>query len=155
MLTIEQQLDETMFFIQLEKEWREQNDHRDYVKELLWDWAPIPKQIKVMADEKTRKKIHYMENKWNLDPRYVDIREKMTTINLREVMEASWNTRFKLNMCSCHLPGHKDKTASCKYYPQTNTFYCFGCHRWGTLVDFIMHDKQLWVADAIKFVKWM
>ena len=34
-------------------------------------------------------------------------------------------------------PFHNEKTASCKIYPQSNSFYCFGCGAGGDVIDFV------------------
>jgi len=41
-----------------------------------------------MADEKTRKKIYYMERRDTFDN--IDVRDKMQTIPLQEYIEAMW-----------------------------------------------------------------
>ena len=42
----------------------------------------------------------------------------------------------KRGMINC--PIHGEKTPSCKIYHNTNSFYCFGCHKGGSPIDFVM-----------------
>lgn len=42
------------------------------------------------------------------------------------------------NIC-CPLPDHDDGTPSFTVYPKTQSWYCHGCHRGGSIVDFCMH----------------
>jgi hypothetical protein len=45
-------------------------------------------------------------------------------------------------MVRCPLPGHEDRTPSCYVYPEPEQgFYCFGCGRGGSLIDFA---AELW-----------
>lgn len=148
-----EEMDEIVLWNQIEKEWRETEDRRNYLKELVWEDAVAPNVIKVMADEKTKKKIHFYEKKDFAHMQQMDVREKLHEINLQEYIEAMWSDKFRQQMCRCHLPGHKDKTSSCKIYPQTNTFYCFWCHRWGTLIDFVKYNNNMDIKDAVAFVK--
>ena len=147
--TLDEFFNDNEIFGQIEKEWKEMDLRRNILKELVWE-KNVPKEIKVMADEKTRKKIYYMERRDTFDN--IDVRDKMQTIPLKEYIEAQWWVTMRLNMCPCKLPGHKDRTASFKLYPHTNTFYCFGCHRGWTLLDFIMHNQELGKAEAIKII---
>jgi hypothetical protein len=36
----------------------------------------------------------------------------------------------------CVFPDHVDKTASLYVYPETSSFYCFGCNRGGDVIEF-------------------
>lgn len=36
----------------------------------------------------------------------------------------------------CSLPGHEDSTASFYIYPDTSSFYCFGCNRGGDVIKY-------------------
>jgi len=148
-------LDETMFFIWLEQQWKQAEQWRNFVKELLSDDPKLAMFINLTTtDEKTKKKSAiYVKRK--SQPNFVpfDVREKIDDINLYEYIEAVWPIKFRLNACQCHLHGHKDKTASFHVYPQTNSFYCFWCARWWSLVDFIMHNNNIEVKEAISFIK--
>lgn len=39
-------------------------------------------------------------------------------------------------MGKCPLPGHDDSSASFYVYPETKSFWCFGCQRGGDVIDF-------------------
>ena len=47
-------------------------------------------------------------------------------------------------------PFHKDDTASCRIYPHTDTFYCFGCGKGGNVIDFAMYWYQLEFVPALR-----
>ena len=36
-----------------------------------------------------------------------------------------------------NCPFHSERTASCKIYPRSNSFYCFGCGAGGDVIDFV------------------
>lgn len=51
----------------------------------------------------------------------------------------------------CPFQGHDDSTASLHLYPDTNTFYCFGCKKGKTPVDFVMFcTGYAFAEDAAK-----
>lgn len=54
----------------------------------------------------------------------------------------------------CPFPEHgaTGRTPSFKYYPLTNTFYCWGCKKGGSNIEFVMHMQQTSRAEAIKFL---
>lgn len=45
-------------------------------------------------------------------------------------------------------PFHDEVTASCTVYPETNSFYCFGCHEGGDLVKFISLYEGISIAQV-------
>ena len=47
-----------------------------------------------------------------------------------------------------HCIFHKDKDASLAIYPDTNSFYCFGCGTWGTAVNIVMLKEGLNYYEA-------
>jgi len=52
-----------------------------------------------------------------------------------------WNIR---------CPFHDDSTGSLKIYQQTNSFYCFGCQKWGTPIEFTAGYLNISNKEAIK-----
>lgn len=56
-------------------------------------------------------------------------------------------TRYKSN---CPFPSHSDNTPSFVVYPETNSFYCFGCGKGGSVVQFIMYFEGISREEAEK-----
>ncbi len=50
-------------------------------------------------------------------------------------------------------PFHNEKTPSCYFYTETNTFYCFGCGEKGDVITFIMRLYGIGFTDAVKMLK--
>lgn len=53
---------------------------------------------------------------------------------------------------SCRCPFHTEKTPSCHFYPQTQSFYCFGCGAGGDVVNFIRMIESLDYIEAVRFL---
>ena len=53
----------------------------------------------------------------------------------------------------CPLPGHRDRTPSFHHYPETNSFYCFGCGRGGSVIDLLIYLNGWTLAEAIQHGK--
>src|SRR5258708_9333186 len=49
-------------------------------------------------------------------------------------------------------PFHKEKTASFSVSPAKEMFYCFGCHKGGTVFNFVMEMERVDFPEAIKIV---
>lgn len=51
---------------------------------------------------------------------------------------------------SCVCPFHSEKTPSMYIYPETQSFYCFGCGTGGDVITFLMKIENLEYIEAIK-----
>ena len=49
-------------------------------------------------------------------------------------------------------PFHGEKTASFSVAPDKGIYYCFGCHKGGSAINFIMEIEGLSYADAVRFL---
>jgi len=49
-------------------------------------------------------------------------------------------------------PFHSEKTPSFSVTPDTQLYYCFGCHAGGSVVQFVMEMEKLSYVDAIKYL---
>lgn len=67
---------------------------------------------------------------------YADIKEEVSILDYAERFGEFKHSGGKYK-AKCFIPGHEDKTASLWIYPQTKSFYCFGCHRGGDTIDLI------------------
>lgn len=54
---------------------------------------------------------------------------------------------------SCPFKSHKngmERTASFMYYPETNTYWCFGCKQGSSVVDFVMNYENCSFNNAVE-----
>ena len=49
-------------------------------------------------------------------------------------------------------PFHGEKTPSFSVCPEKGIFYCFGCHKGGSVINFIMERENLSYPDAVRFL---
>ena len=49
-------------------------------------------------------------------------------------------------------PFHGEKTASFSVAPEKGIYYCFGCHKGGDVINFIMEIESLSYPDAVRFL---
>ena len=49
-------------------------------------------------------------------------------------------------------PFHGEKTPSFSVAPGKQIYYCFGCHRGGGVINFIMEQENLAYPDAVRFL---
>ena len=55
------------------------------------------------------------------------------------------------NWMAC-CPFHKEKTPSFSVSPAKEIFYCFGCHKGGSVFNFVMEIERVAFPEAIKIV---
>ena len=53
-------------------------------------------------------------------------------------------------VCAC--PFHSEKTPSCTIFPDSQSFYCFGCGAGGDVISFVMGIENLDFQEAIKLL---
>ena len=56
------------------------------------------------------------------------------------------------SLYKCCCPFHSEKTPSCTLYPHNNSFYCFGCHRGGSVITFIQEAENVGFMDAVRIL---
>ena len=54
----------------------------------------------------------------------------------------------------CPFPGHNEKTPSFMVSPVKQMAYCFGCHKWGGPIKFIMDIENCEFREAIEILGW-
>lgn len=66
---------------------------------------------------------------------YAEIKRRVDIVDYIS-MHAELQKRGKNLVTKCTLPDHKDDTASMYIYPETKSFYCFGCNKGGDVIDY-------------------
>ena len=54
----------------------------------------------------------------------------------------------------CPFPGHNEKTPSFMVSPSKQIAYCFGCHKWGGPIKFVMDIENCEFKDALEILWW-
>lgn len=67
---------------------------------------------------------------------YQAIKREVDILSYIETWTGPLRTSGNTARAKCVLPGHGDKTASLYVYPETSSFYCFGCNRGGDVIEF-------------------
>ena len=55
----------------------------------------------------------------------------------------------------CPFPGHNEKTPSFMVSPAKQLAYCFGCHKWGGALKFIMDIENCEFREAMEILAWI
>lgn len=68
----------------------------------------------------------------------------------------SWGQYVTLTRKGSNLfglcPFHSEKTGSFSVAPEKGIYYCFGCHKGGGVINFIMEIESLSYPDAVRFL---
>lgn len=65
-------------------------------------------------------------------PKRKTTKKQKSSLNINKVLDKA-GVVVKRGFILC--PFHNERNPSLRIYPQTNTFYCFGCGKWGTAKD--------------------
>lgn len=80
---------------------------------------------------------------------YKDLIAKANTVTIKSLFKAYGIRLDEHNKkCACPLPKHQDDSPSFNYYPDTNSFWCFGCKVGTRPVDFVANMENLSRAKA-------
>lgn len=82
-----------------------------------------------------------------------DFLERIRSANRIDDIMSSYVTLKRAGRTSkCLCPFHSEKTPSCVVYPDTESFYCFGCGAGGDVISFIMQIENLSYIEAVKLL---
>jgi len=130
-----------------------QREKKEYCKKYRWEnrklaellFNDILEQIK---RELMKWRFIFWEKTWT-NNNSVDIQKYKNHIPLIDIMLLYWvrikNIRYNIK---CPFPDHNDSTASFHIY--WNYFKCFGCHKWGSQIDFIKYMDNIENKEATK-----
>ena len=80
------------------------------------------------------------------------IQELQERVDIEEVISSHITLRRRGKTLVGLCPFHNEKTPSFTVYPDTNSFYCFGCGAGGDVISFIRRIDNLDYVEAVKTV---
>lgn len=154
-LTMMTDSDIALIIWEKKKEWIQlEFEKKDFIKWKRWNNRKILELLFLDEQEKINKLIKELNyilksRKWD-DWWFEDLQRAKETIPIADVIQiVSWTkitNSYRLVKC----PLHKDKTASFKVYPKTNSFYCQWCKAGWSGIDFIKNYYNTSTNEAIK-----
>ncbi|MCK8818114.1 phage/plasmid primase, P4 family [Natroniella sulfidigena] len=78
------------------------------------------------------------------------VEELKQQLDIREVVELYADPHFKNKKALC--PFHSEKTPSFVIYPDTSSFYCFGCGAGGDVIRFVELHRRVDFIEAIEIL---
>ena len=82
-------------------------------------------------------------------------RSQQERVDIEEVISSHITLRRRGKTLVGLCPFHNEKTPSFTVYPDTNSFYCFGCGAGGDVISFIRRIDNLDYVEAVKTVAQM
>lgn len=70
-------------------------------------------------------------------------------VHLHEVVERYAKLHARGSLLVAHCPFHDDRNPSFTVYPQSDTYYCFGCETHGDVVKFLMDMESMSYKEAL------
>lgn len=83
------------------------------------------------------------------------IQELQDKIDIESVISSSISLKRRGKTLVGLCPFHNEKTPSFTVYPESNSFYCFGCGAGGDVISFVRRIENLDYVEAIKAVAQM
>lgn len=117
----------------------------DIIEYYFSGWQEL-ELTKVFIDRLTR----FYKVNYQLDNRFrkqIDIKSIPISEILSMYMKVPDNLRRNIR---CPFIDHRDNSASFRIYKNTNSFYCYWCHRWWNIVNFISFIENISTKEAFK-----
>lgn len=80
------------------------------------------------------------------------LRELRDNNDIVSVMQSYVELKRAGSTYSCRCPFHSERTPSFHVYPDTQSYYCFGCGAGGDVVTFIRQIENLDYMEAVRFL---
>jgi len=83
------------------------------------------------------------------------IQELQDKVDIESVISSSISLKRRGKTLVGPCPFHNEKTPSFTVYPESNSFYCFGCGAGGDVISFVRRMENLDYIEAVKAVAQM
>lgn len=82
----------------------------------------------------------------------VFLEQLRTACPLEEIARPYVDLKRRGRTYVCNCPFHSEKTPSCTIFPDTQSFYCFGCGAGGDVITFVQRIENLDFMDSVKLL---
>lgn len=82
----------------------------------------------------------------------VFLEQLRTACPLEEIARTYVDLKRRGRIYVCNCPFHSEKTPSCTIFPDTQSFYCFGCGAGGDVITFVQRIENLDFMDSVKLL---
>ena len=121
-----------------------------------WFWQMVVDFIYIPDKQELEKKLkqrYFLLEFLKPKPAQTVKGDKITQQDIMRAKEVPVVNFIEVNrMGFARCPLHTDKTPSLKYYPKTNTFYCYSCGACRDTIDLIMKLQNKDFHQAVKFL---
>lgn len=135
----------------------EQQELQQEIKRFRWDNREILKLLSQDRQDEIFRLIKFLQFQLKQRDSYqktdkMTIEEMKDKIDIIEIVDIiAWiHIENSRKLIQCPLPHHKDGTPSFKIFPQTDTFYCWGCKHWWDQINFIQSYYWITSKEAIQ-----
>ena len=80
------------------------------------------------------------------------IEKILDTVHIEDVVAEFLPLQKRGTIYRALCPFHQEKTASFTVTPNRNMFYCFGCHKGGNAITFLMEHENMAYPEAVKWL---
>lgn len=130
----------------------EQQELNQEIKRFRWDNREILKLLSQDRQDEIFRLIKFLQFQLKQRDPYqksdkMTIEEMKQKIDIIEIVDIiAWvHIENDRRLIQCPFPHHKDNTPSFKIFPQTDTFYCWGCQHWWDQINFI--QSYYWITN--------
>jgi len=74
------------------------------------------------------------------------------SVSIIDVVSINVDLRKSGNKLAGRCPFHEEKYPSFFIYPNTNSFYCFGCNKGGGVIDFVKLQYKYDFKQAVEYL---
>lgn len=135
--------------------------HRPKTSEEFWKYTEIltkyafTEDFEKRAERKARKNFRKIAEMYDEQPYVHNEKNILNDIPITIVIKELANIEIQNYSARCPLPGHNDNNPSFHIFPETNTYFCYGCQRGGDVIAFVMDYTQCNFRKAIETLKTM
>ncbi len=131
------------------------NEELDNFSEWFWEkWIIVNEGLELIENDRHIKRLDQLLNisSGKKTKGHISEEEAQTALDFPIERLATVELKKSGKSLTGNCPLHSDRTPSFYIYPETNSFYCFGCKQGGNAINFIRLLYGYSFKEAVKFI---